>query len=145
MLDIKYFIDYTIYDKNGNFVADNVRVVVTSPYENNTPQYTVDQFFQYFENGDFDNMKRYCTENCVSSFFGDGYCFGMTQAELTNMEIEPSEYAKSSNDFVMSVSVNMTPHEGSIYRVGQTEATFYVILQRQQSGRYLIDEFATGL
>ena len=145
MLDIKYFIDYTIYDKNGNFVADNVRVVVTSPYENNTPQYTVDQFFQYFENGDFDNMKRYCTENCVDGFFGDGYCFGMTQAELTNMEIEPSEYAKSSNDFVMSVSVSMTPYEHSVYREGQTETAFYVILQRQQSGRYLIDEFATGL
>ncbi len=145
MLDIKYFIDYTIYDKNGNFVADNVRVVVTSPYENNTPQYTVDQFFQYFENGDFDNMKRYCTESCVNSFFGDGYCFGMTEAKLTNMEIEPSEYAKSSNDFVMSVSVTMTPYERSVYREGQTETAFYLILQRQSDGRYLIDEFATGL
>lgn len=145
MLDIKYFIDYTIYDKNGNFVADNVRVVVTSPYENNTPQYTVDQFFQYFENGDLANMKRYCTESCISSFFGDGYCFGMTQAELTNMEIEPSEYAKSSNDFVMSVSVSMTPYERSVYREGQTETAFYLILQRQPGGGYLIDEFATGL
>ena len=140
-----YELTYQVYDKNGNVIFADAQVIPTSPYENTTPEYTVDQFFQYFENGDFDNMKRYCTENCVGGFFGDGYCFGMTEAKLTNMEIEPSEYAKSSNDFVMSVSVSMTPYERSVYREGQTETAFYLILQRQSDGRYLIDEFATGL
>ncbi len=119
--------------------------VTTSEYDNTTPEYTIDQFFKYFENGDFDNMKRYCTENCVNGFFGDGYCFGMTEARLEAAETEPSDYVKSLNGFAMSVRVSMTPHEGSVYREGQTETAFYVILRRQPDGGYLIDEFATGL
>lgn len=139
-------VNYSVYDKYGNLIGSSGTVVAsTSQYENTTPEYAIDRFFQFFQNGNFANMKRYCTESCVSSFFGDGYCFGMTQAKLENMEIEPQEYAKSSNDFVVSVSVSMTPYEHSVYREGQTENAFCVILQRQPDGRYLIDEFATGL
>lgn len=69
----------------------------------------------------------------------------MTTASIQAMEIDPLEYAKSSNDFNVFVTVNMTPHEQSVFDPSQTSTSFYVILQRQPDGRYLIDEFATGL
>ena len=81
----------------------------------------------------------------LADFFGDGFVFGMTQAALLDYRIDPLEYAKSSNDMVASVTVEMVPHERSVYAPGQTQASFYMVLLRQPDGRYLIDEFATGL
>ena len=132
----KWKIEYAVYDKNGNvYNSENLK----------NPQSTITSFFQTFSEGNFALMKNYCTEECRSTFFGDGYCFGMTRAEMTDMNIEPLEYAKSSNDFNVFVTVNMTPHEQSVFDPSQTTTSFYVILQRQPDGRYLIDEFATGL
>ena len=102
-------------------------------------------FFKAFAKSDFETMKQYCTDSCVSGFFGDGYVFGMTRASIKDIEIDEREYAKSSNDFNVSVTVDMTRYEGSLYPEGQTEAAFYVILMRQTDGTYKIDEFATGL
>lgn len=97
-------------------------------------------FFRAFSAGDFDAMSSYCTEN-GRQFFGDGYCFGMTRAELTEVEtVETDKF-----DFAALVGVNMTPHEGSVFLPDQTETAFYLILKKQNDGSYLIDEFATGL
>ena len=105
----------------------------------------IHSFFRAFSAKDFPAMTSYCTEKCRNTFFDDGYCFGMTWAELTDISIDPLEYAKSSNDFNVFVTVNMTPHENSVFDKSQTSTSFYVILERQPDGRYLIDEFATGL
>lgn len=109
------------------------------------PEKTVTYFFEAFADSDFTLMKNYCTENCVNKFFGDGHCFGVTKADIAKMEIDPLEYAKSSNDFNVFVTVNMTPHELSVFDISQTSTSFYVMLQRQPDGEYLIDGFATGL
>lgn len=109
------------------------------------PKNCVKAFFNAFSQREFNVMPSYCTQNCVEKFFGHGYCFGMTQATLTDMNIDMLEYAKSSNDFNVFVTVNMTPHENSVFDMSETSTSFYVILQRQPDGRYLIDEFATGL
>ena len=90
-------------------------------------------------------MKNYCTEKCIQDFFGDGYVFGMTQASLVGLYIDPLEYAKSSNDFVVQVGVEMQPAPNSVYLPEQTATSFYLILLRQEDGSYRIDEFATGL
>lgn len=102
-------------------------------------------FFDAFSQREFDTMKNYCTQNCINTFFGDGYVFGMKEASLANIKIDPMEYAKSSNDFNIFVTVDMIPHENSIFDISRTQTSFYVILQRQTDGGYLIDEFATGL
>ena len=148
----KWNISYAVYDKNGNQIDDiagiefvSPSVVKTSKYDNTTPEYTIDQFFYSFGTGDFENMKRYCTQNCTNTFFKDDAVFGMKKANLTEMDINPLEYAKSSNGFNVFVSVNMTPSEESVFDPSETSTSFYVILQRQTDGRYLIDEFATGL
>lgn len=132
----KWKIEYAVYDKNGNvYNSENLK----------NPQFTITEFFEVFSKSDFALMKNYCTKECRSTFFGDGYCFGMTRAEMIDMNIDPLEYAKSSNDFHVFVTVNMTPHEQSVFDPRDTATSFYVILERQPDGRYLIDEFATGL
>ena len=110
-----------------------------------SPKETINGFFDAFAYSDFTHMKNYCTENCISSFFGDGYCFGMTEAFLTEISIDPLEKAKSSNDFNFFVTVTMTPHENSVFDPSETSTSFYLILQRQHDGKYLIDKFTTGL
>ena len=139
---------YTIYDRAGNNITDKFNAEKESREEFDlmkTPGTTTDLFFNAFSNANFEKMKTYCTQSCIDNFFGDGYCFGMAKAELTDINIDPLEYAKSSNDFNVLVTVNMIPHEQSVFDSNNPSTSFYVILQRQPNGRYLIDEFATGL
>lgn len=132
--------------KVGTIMVDENNKVVFKSDDLENPENTINGFFEAFADGDFALMKNYCTEN-GRKFFGDGYVFGMTRAELTDMRIvntddtvNPDQY-----DFAALVTVNMTPHEKSVFDPSQTETGFYLILQKQPDGRYLIDEFATGL
>ncbi len=154
-LDTNWGIGYIIYDNiTGDIIAVNSNPVLknsdSSPneafkYANNTPESVIKQFFSAFSQGEFDVMKHFCTEECVGSFFGDGYVFGMTEASLADINIDPLEYAKSSNDFNALVTVHMPPHPNSVFDPKQTSTSFYVCLLRQPDGKYLINEFATGL
>ena len=148
-------ISYNVYDKNNmlidfsptfNFVSPTV--VKTSQYDNKTPEYTVDQFFYLFSNGDFGNMKRYCTQNCIDNFFRDNSVFGMKKATLQSISKDADDLRKRGffivSEWAALVNVTMTPAENSVFDPNQTETSFYLIL-KQQNGRYLIDEFATGL
>ena len=148
-------ISYNVYDKNNmlidfsptfNFVSPTV--VKISQYDNKTPEYTVDQFFYLFSNGDFGNMKRYCTQNCIDNFFRDNSVFGMKKATLQSISKDADDLRKRGffivGEWAALVNVTMTPAENSVFDPNQTETSFYLIL-KQQNGRYLIDEFATGL
>ena len=147
-------ISYNVYDKNNmlidfsptfNFVSPTV--VKISQYDNTTPEYTIDQFFYLFGDGDFDNMKKYCTQNCIDNFFRDNSVFGMKKATLQNISKDSNDLRKRGfivGEWAALVNVTMTPAENSVFDPNQTETSFYLIL-KQQNGRYLIDEFATGL
>jgi beta-lactamase regulating signal transducer with metallopeptidase domain len=144
-------IGYTIFDKSGNIikmVSNSVTIIKTSQYDNTTPEYTVDQFFYLFSNGDFGNMKRYCTQNCIDNFFRDNSVFGMKKATLQSISKDADDLRKRGffivGEWAALVNVTMTPAENSVFDPNQTETSFYLIL-KQQNGRYLIDEFATGL
>lgn len=137
--------------KNETRSGNNISVGTIMVDENNTvvykgenlinPESTINGFFEAFSDSNFTLMKNYCTENGRNTFFGDGYCFGMTKAELTDVTIVDD----SRFDFVAFVGVKMTPHEGSVFLPDQTSTGFYLILKKQNDGRYLIDKFATGL
>ena len=136
--------EYSIFDKAGDDITERFnseRLAAAEAEYMAYPHNTVSYFFSDFEQREFDAMKKYCTQEFIDEFFGDGYVFGMTQAYITDMRIDPMEYAKSSNDFVITVDVNMTPHEQSVYDPSQTSTTFNITLLRQSDGRYLIDEF----
>jgi beta-lactamase regulating signal transducer with metallopeptidase domain len=142
-------VGYTIFDKNGNIIeitSNQQTVIKTSQYDNTTPEYTVDQFFYLFSNGDFGNMKRYCTQNCIDNFFRENSVFGMKKATLQSIDTVDNlaERGFTNGEWAALVNVTMMPTENSVFDPNQTETSFYMIL-KQQDGRYLIDEFATGL
>ncbi len=141
---------YDGYDKNRNIIettGNQATVIKTSQYDNTTPEYTIDQFFYLFGDGDFGNMKRYCTQNCIDNFFRDNSVFGMKKATLQSISKDSEDFRKrgfKDGEWAALVNVTMTPDENSVFEPNQTETSFYLIL-KQHNGRYLIDEFATGL
>ena len=157
----KWKIGYVIRNKNGILVdlsGNNLKVGTIMVDENNkvvfksddlkNPESTINGFFEAFADSNFTLMKNYCTAKCQGTFFGNGYCFGMTKASLqsiskNNDDLKMNEF--TAGKWSAMVDVNMTPHEQSVFDPSQTETSFYVILERQSDGRYLIDEFATGL
>ena len=109
------------------------------------PSDTIDDFFYAFAAGDINAMRQFCTDDCIKKFFQADRVFGMTRATLSDYSIDEKEYAKSSNDFNVLVTVNMTPAKNSVFPSNQTSTSFYVKMLRQPNGYYLINEFATGL
>lgn len=139
---------YNVYDRNNNDVTDEADILtndIKAAKKMQTPTGTAELFFKSFNKSNFEEMKKYCTQSCVDTFFGNGFVFGMKKASVTSMGISQEEYLKSSNDFNIMVSVNMTPDENSVFEPSQTSTSFYICLIRQPDGRYLINRFATGL
>lgn len=144
-----YKLEYNIFDKNGN----NITVSVTDAFETEkesgemtNPLRTTELFFKAFSNQDFKKMKRYCTQNCIDNFFGDNYVFGMKKATPLSIPTVDNlaEKGYTNGEWIAQPKVKMIPAENSVFDPNQTETSFYMIL-KQQNGRYLIDEFATGL
>ena len=144
-----YKLEYDIFDKNRNDITFSVTDALETEKdlrEMSDPIRTVELFFKAFYNQDFEKMKRYCTQSCVDNFFGDDYVFGMKKAMPLNIATVDNLAEKGFTDgeWIAQPKVKMIPAENSVFDPNQTETSFYLIL-KQQNGRYLIDEFATGL
>lgn len=144
-----YKLEYNIFDKNRNDITFSVTDALETEKdlrEMSDPIRTVELFFKAFYNQDFEKMKRYCTQSCVDNFFGDDYVFGMKKATPLSIGTVDNLAGRgfTNGEWVAQVKVQMTPDENSVFDSSQTETSFYMIL-KQQDGRYLIDEFATGL
>lgn len=144
-----YKLEYNIFDKNRNDITFSVTDALeteTDLREMSDPIRTVELFFKAFYNQDFEKMKRYCTQSCVDNFFGDDYVFGMKKAMPLSIATVDNLAEKGFTDgeWIAQPKVKMIPAENSVFDPNQTETSFYMIL-KQQNGRYLIDEFATGL
>lgn len=144
-----YKLEYHIFDKNGNDITVSVTDALETEKdlsEMTDPFRTTELFFKAFYHQDFEKMKRYCTQNCIDNFFGDDYVFGMKKA--TPLSIGTVEHLAergfTNGEWVAQPEVKMIPAENSVFDPNQTKTSFYMIL-KQQNGRYLIDEFATGL
>lgn len=142
-------LEYNIFDKNGN----DITVSVTDAFETEKefgemtdPFRTTELFFAAFYQQDFEKMKRYCTQNCVDNFFGDDYVFGMKKATPLSIGTVDhlAEKGFTNGEWIAQPEVKLIPAENSVFDPNQTKTSFYMIL-KQQNGRYLIDEFATGL
>ena len=144
-----YKLEYDIFDKNRNDITFSVTDALETEKDLREmwdPIRTVELFFKAFYNQDFEKMKRYCTQSCVDNFFGDDYVFGMKKAMPLNIATVDNLAEKGFTDgeWIAQPKVKMIPAENSVFDPNQTETSFYLILQ-PQNGRYLIDEFATGL
>lgn len=144
-----YKLEYNIFDKNRNDITFSVTDALETEKdlrEMSDPIRTVELFFKAFYNQDFEKMKRYCTQSCVDNFFGDDYVFGMKKAMPLSIATVDNLAEKGFTDgeWIAQPKVKMIPAENSVFDPNKTETSFYLIL-KQQNGRYLIDEFATGL
>ena len=144
-----YKLEYNIFDKNRNDITFSVTDALETEKdlrEMSDPIRTVELFFKAFYNQDFEKMKRYCTQSCVDNFFGDDYVFGMKKAMPLSIATVDNLAEKGFTDgeWIAQPKVKMISAENSVFDPNQTETSFYLIL-KQQNGRYLIDEFATGL
>lgn len=144
-----YNLEYNIFDKNRNDITFSVTDALETEKdlrEMSDPIRTVELFFKAFYNQDFEKMKRYCTQSCVDNFFGDDYVFGMKKATPLSIGTVDNlaEKGYTDGEWIAQPKVKMIPAENSVFDSSQTETSFYMIL-KQQDGRYLIDEFATGL
>lgn len=144
-----YKLEYNIFDKDGNDITFSVNDALETEKEfgqMTDPIRTTELFFKSFYNQDFEKMKRYCTQNCIDNFFGNDYVFGMKKATLKSIGTVSNleERGFTNGEWVVQPKVKMIPDENSVFEPNQTETSFYLIL-KQQNGRYLIDEFATGL
>ena len=143
-----YELTYSIFDKSGNDITVSVTDAIEAGKESGemtNPFRTTELFFAAFYQQNFEKMKRYCTQNCIDNFFGDDYVFGMKKATPLSIGTVDNLVEKGFTDgeWAAQVKVQMTPDENSVFDSSQTETSFYMIL-KQQNGRYLIDEFATG-
>ena len=142
-----YHLSYTIYDKSGNDITGSVENEIELQKDSEkmtTPFGTVELLFKSFHKSDFEKMKGYCTENCVDKFFEDSCVFGMKKASIKSMS-----FANSSSEISDRISIevslyNIEFEENSMFSEGRNSTSFYLILQQQDDGRYLIDEFAAG-
>ena len=130
----------------SDLTTDNYNASNSGDINRAAPEYTIEQFFDYFGSGDFKNMKRYCTQNCIDDFYGDNYVFGMKKVSLQSISVVDNltEKGFADGEWAALVNVTMVPDENSVFEPNQTETSFYLILKHQNGG-YLIDEFATGL
>lgn len=144
-----YEITYNVYDKNGDVTAipsaENAVLIQTSPYDNKTPEYAIDQFFNSFAGGDFENMKRCCTQNCIDKYFNIyssgsplNNVFDMTTAKIIGMG-ETKDYGENSKVTYVTVECVRPPHSSFFDPDG--ERNLKIVTVRGTGGGYLIDSF----
>lgn len=101
-------------------------------------------FFKAFISGNYETMKKYCTNACINNHFitsdsGNVFAvFGMSMAKLK--EVSVPDYLKGDSYVGYTVTVNCkTPEELSIVK---SQNTFRVFLDKQKDNTYLISDFS---
>ncbi len=109
------------------------------------PSSTIKSFFSSFAQGDFESMKKYCTQECIDNYFHTehGDVFGLKKAELLSADATQTHYDTPPNEYIVFVDLKVEPSEySSIYP--STDFGFFVHLLRQSDGTYLIHNFSTS-
>lgn len=109
------------------------------------PERTVKEFFESFAVRDYEGMKAFCTDKFINSAFANvdnnnkdfSAVLLINSAVLKKTDIPFTEYLKSSNDFNITVDIEVVP--AVISSDSRTQRTYEMQLLRQNSGAYLID------
>ncbi len=107
--------------------------------ENYTPEKTVENFFEFFKTGDYNNMKRYCTKKFVSNEFYADRVHAMKTATLDSV-VKPFETSPDGNNVIVRVyaiiPAEKPQKEGEFIRTNLN-----ISLVNQGGGLFLIDDF----
>jgi hypothetical protein len=71
----------------------------------------VTSYFSYYEKGDFDNMKQYCSDDFVAEYFDTDDVFGNIRAEL--VDLKEIKYDDESKQYTALVNVKCVPSSDS--------------------------------
>lgn len=140
--DIRFASDLLFSYERGEFINS----------EGARATWMVYHFFDALSNGDFEAMKPFCIPACVKSYFHENDVFGLQWAQLVGFHYigsnEDEYQLLADNEDAVFITVEMRAAPNSVHYNGTQEiqiTSFYVILQYQDNGEYLIKRFVTGL
>ncbi len=153
-------LNYNYYDTDRVFDFDNELVyidepikivgtpdensgvsVFTSPYAKSDVSYVVNNFLRCLESSAFEEMKNYCTINCVQEYFGDNEVFGIKSAIADTISY-PYKTDEALAEKEIGITAKITPAPKSTFGKKEITATFKLHLIKQADGTYLIDSFS---
>lgn len=67
----------------------------------------VNSYFSYYENGEYENMKEFCSDEFVKQYFHEKDVFGSSTAKL--IKIEEIKYDKNNDKYVATVYIECMP------------------------------------
>ena len=130
--------------QNGTYLNPEEFLDTYNEYHNNIdqtfPTSVINGFFKAFESGDYETMKKYCTEPCINSHFmkndeGNIFnVFGMSMATLRSVS-EP-DYLKG--DRFLGYTVNVSCKTPESFSILLSKNTFRVFLEKQEDNTYII-------
>lgn len=142
-------LEYNIYSRSGKNITaefDNEVEHQREQVKMATPYGTAELFFKSFHEKDFNKMKRYCTSKCADTFFADGSVYGMRSVSLKSMSDISSSKKLPSGSGAVQIEISLYTAEfdsGSAFAKGRSDTYFWMTLQKQADGTYLIDGFST--
>lgn len=135
---------YEIDFKNKTTEETNINNDTTTNVDLQNHLSVMNAFFKAFTSGNYETMKKYCTNGCENTHFeknnnGNIFAvFGMSMAKLR--EVTEPNYLKGDSYVGYTVTVNCkTPKELSIVK---SQNTFRVFLDKQEDNTYLISDFS---
>ncbi|MCM1115131.1 MAG: hypothetical protein NC397_06495 [Clostridium sp.] len=105
---------------------------------------TLTEFFSYYEKGDYEGMKKYCSEEFIENYFHDDDVFGNTTAKL--LKITNIIYDEETAQYLVSIEMEITPTINSAHYdiENPIAATFIDIIITEQNNNMIIDGLTTG-
>ncbi len=141
-------LEYNIYSRSGKNITaefDNAVERQREQIKMATPYGTAELFFKSFHEKDFNKMKRCCTSKCADTFFEDGSVYGMKSVSLKSMSDISSSKKLSSGSGAVQIEITLYTAEfdySSAFSKDRSNTYFWMTLQKQADGTYLIDGFS---
>lgn len=130
-------------DKNADLSAQSsVTDNVSSTYMKNTIDIIL-SYFEYYEKGDFENMKQYCSDEFIKQFFHKGDVFGSKKSSL--IKIDSVKNDAQNNRYIVCVEERITPVKSSAYydeEKSQVDVYHTYVLKTNVNGQLVITAFA---
>lgn len=98
-------------------------------------------YFSYYEKGDYENMKQYCSDDFIKNYFHDKDVFG--SAKSTLLKIDNSiKYDQEKGKYLVSVEEKVIPVKSSAYydkEKSQVDVINDYIIKENGKGKLVID------
>ena len=106
---------------------------------------TLTSFFQYFSEGNYENMKDFCSKDYVNDFFHKNDVFGFKTAKL--LSYDETNIITHDKEYWIPISLKVEPtKDSSSYDKNSkfVEVGYYVVLEQQTDGKWLVTNITSG-